>query len=126
MKFFNRIKHNTSLGYPRHTESQEDRAPRLFQGYLDSAADGNLSGWGWKAGDDNPVDVDILIDGRFAARLTAANYRDDLETAGIGSGNHGFVYSVFDAGAVAISVGINLGAISSLPVLAHHAARSII
>ena len=52
---------------------------------------GAVAGWAWDASKpDQPVSVDVYLDGNWIARLPADQYRGDLQAAGIGNGAHGF------------------------------------
>jgi hypothetical protein len=42
---------------------------------------------------ESPVCLDIYADGRLIGQTMANLHRDDLETAGIGSGHHAFVFT---------------------------------
>jgi hypothetical protein len=61
-----------------------------LKGFVDRAFNGRLYGWCAVAGRPDPVPLELLLDGRVAARFHADRYREDLEKAGIGSGRHGF------------------------------------
>lgn len=65
--------------------------PINYQGWLDIADCGAVAGWAWDASKpDQPVSVDVYLDGNWIARLPADQYRGDLQAAGIGNGAHGF------------------------------------
>ena len=67
----------------------------LYQGYHDGAGCNTIAGWAWNQNDpNNPINVDIYVDGSFHARVPAIQYRPDLVAAGIGNGFHGFSYTV--------------------------------
>jgi phytanoyl-CoA hydroxylase len=62
-----------------------------FEGHVDQVDDRSLTGWAWTHTEPNqPIDVELLIDGIVVSRYTAAGYRPDLEEAGKGNGRHGF------------------------------------
>ena len=60
-------------------------------GYLDEITREQVRGW---AGDperpDEPVLLEVLVDGRPVASIVANGHRPDIELAGIGDGRHGF------------------------------------
>ncbi|MDP9120205.1 MAG: hypothetical protein M3O15_02370 [Acidobacteriota bacterium] len=65
-----------------------------FNGYLDAADCGQLSGWAWDARQPNaPINVDIYEGPVLLATVPAGNFRQDLQSAGLGNGNHGFTYT---------------------------------
>jgi hypothetical protein len=67
----------------------------LLRGYLDQAGPDKICGW---AQDifalEVPVTLDILIGNRHVATILANRYRADLRKAGLGSGCHGFEYTL--------------------------------
>ncbi len=72
-----------------------DPAPAARQtGWLDIADCSGISGWAWdSAQPSSRLQVDLYdgtIQGQPVATVTAANYRLDLEQAGIGDGAYGF------------------------------------
>jgi len=59
-------------------------------GYCD-IFEGKVGGWVWRP--EKPevsVDVSVFVDGKFLARTSAAQYREDLRAANVGSGAYGF------------------------------------
>ncbi len=65
-----------------------------FGGYFDTADCTQLVGWAWDANQPNAaLNVDIYDNGALLATIPAANFRQDLQTAGKGNGDHGFTYS---------------------------------
>jgi hypothetical protein len=65
-----------------------------FAGYFDSADCTQLAGWAWDANQPNaPLNVDIYDNGTLLAAIPAANFRQDLDNAGKGNGDHGFLDS---------------------------------
>jgi hypothetical protein len=71
-------------------------------GFIDSLAP-RLTGWAVdKAAQDEPVELDVLYDGQFFARILANFYRPDLRAAGFGDGCHGFTLALPGDGAVAV------------------------
>ena len=66
--------------------------PVPFQGFVDGYDDGVLFGWAARQGDQQPVTLEVLRDGRSLGTTVAALYREDLKNAGIGAGRHGFAF----------------------------------
>ena len=68
-------------------------APELpdVVGSIDTIADEKCYGWAAEIGADAPVEVQILVDGEVMAVGIADQFRQDLQDAGRGSGNHAFV-----------------------------------
>jgi SAM-dependent methyltransferase len=63
------------------------------EGYLDCYTPELIAGWAWDS--DHPeerVFVEILIDGKFVARVAAEEYREDLANNGIGGGTYAYSY----------------------------------
>ncbi len=62
-----------------------------YEGCLDCVLDGSIEGWAWRPETpDEPISVDLYVDGELEAAHLAAGYRADLETAGKGTGRHAF------------------------------------
>jgi hypothetical protein len=62
-----------------------------FEGCVDRVEDGWVLGWAWEPRKPNePIDIQVLIDGTPAVRSRAGLYRPDLERAGKGNGGHAF------------------------------------
>ncbi len=65
-------------------------------GMLDVVSDeGWVKGWAWYP--DMPerrVEIEVLVDGELIGETVAAMHRPDLVSAGIGDGNHSFVYAL--------------------------------
>jgi hypothetical protein len=61
-----------------------------YEGWVDGLMDGRVCGWCWRKGRPDPVSLELSIDGQRVATFVAADRRDDLEQAGIGTGRHGF------------------------------------
>jgi O-antigen biosynthesis protein len=71
-------------------------APQLgaLRGYIDRVRAGSIAGWAQNTdAPEAPVCLDILADGKFIGRVLANIYREDLKTAGLGSGHHGFAFT---------------------------------
>jgi len=65
-------------------------APR-FRGNVDGIADECLFGWAWDpAHPEQPVRVDVLLEGQVVLSAVADQYREDLAAGGIGGGRHAF------------------------------------
>lgn len=78
-----------------HQPSLIDRLSSRFVGYLDIADNRQLAGWIYDRKNPNePVSVDILIDDRLCATITANQLRLDLQKAGKGDGRHGFNFFI--------------------------------
>jgi hypothetical protein len=67
-----------------------DHARQVFRGLVEGIFDDCIGGWCQLIGDNNPVPLDVHIDGRVVASLPADMFRRDLMDAGIGEGRHGF------------------------------------
>ncbi len=62
-------------------------------GYCDGIKGEELFGWAWYPGaPDQPLLVEILVDGQIAGTTQCNVYRADLRAAGIGHGRYGFRY----------------------------------
>jgi phytanoyl-CoA hydroxylase len=62
-----------------------------FEGYVDADTSDWLSGWVWDRQRPNePIAIEVYVDGRRAATAVADLYRPDLEAAGKGDGRHAF------------------------------------
>ncbi len=65
-----------------------------FGGYFDTADCTQLVGWAWDANQPHAaLNVDLYDNGALLATIPAANFRQDLQNAGKGNGDHGFAYS---------------------------------
>lgn len=61
------------------------------EGWVDGWEAGLVKGWAASAaGSQDPVEVELLIDGEPVARAPADRFRDDLAASEIGSGHHAF------------------------------------
>lgn len=65
-----------------------------YQGVFDRIEGGNIIGWANNSASEEPVELDILVDGKKVTRVLANSYREDLEKNGIGSGKHSFVTNI--------------------------------
>jgi aryl-phospho-beta-D-glucosidase BglC (GH1 family) len=73
----------------------QPKTPGRLRGYIDQAVPGLVTGWAQcEAAPETPVCLDILVDGRRAARVLANYYRKDLRDAQLGSGCHAFQASL--------------------------------
>jgi endoglucanase len=62
-----------------------------LRGYVDIAGPDALVGWAqWSDAPEAPVPLDVWRGGTLVARMLANLHRPDLQTAGLGSGRHGF------------------------------------
>jgi hypothetical protein len=71
--------------------------PRIgaLRGYIDLASATRIAGWAQNGEQpEAPVCLDILVDGRLIGRVLANEYREDLKQAGLGSGHHGFTFTL--------------------------------
>src|SRR5450631_3109831 len=65
----------------------------MLQGYLELVDDTHIRGWAYDvANPEGFVSIRLLSDGDELGTVTADLYRQDLEVARIGSGNHAFVF----------------------------------
>ncbi len=65
-----------------------------FAGFFDYADCTQLAGWAWDANQPNAaLNVDLYDNGALLATIPAATFRQDLQTAGKGNGDHGFTYT---------------------------------
>jgi hypothetical protein len=65
-----------------------------FDGLFEKLDCGTISGWAWDRNQPNiPVKVDVYVDGKAVATITANQFRQDLLNTGFGNGSHGFTYS---------------------------------
>lgn len=88
----NKVVYDTTKGNATVFARYELTSP-AFQGNLDVANCQTISGWAWDRNQPNiPVNVDINIDEKRVATITANQFRQDLLNAGIGNGYHGFSY----------------------------------
>ncbi len=82
---------NVPIKPPANTKSEE-----VAVGMLDVVSDeGWVKGWAWYP--DMPerrVEIEVLVDGELIGETVAARHRPDLVSAGIGDGNHSFVYAL--------------------------------
>jgi hypothetical protein len=63
--------------------------PGRLRGFIDQAGPAGVTGWAQdEQAPENPVCLDIRLDGQRIARILANEYRADLRQAGIGSGCH--------------------------------------
>jgi hypothetical protein len=63
-------------------------------GYIDIWADSLIAGWVWDSDHaEKRVAVEILVDEKPLARLTAGQYRENLKNHGIGDEAHAFSYT---------------------------------
>jgi hypothetical protein len=69
--------------------------PMAYEGYIDHANCNDIRGWVYdNRCPDTPLEVEILEGERVVARVTAGDYRADLEQALKGNGKHAFAFAV--------------------------------
>jgi hypothetical protein len=69
--------------------------PTQYQGFLDAAGCGIITGWAWDANQPNSViSVDIYDGATLVVTQQANLFREDILNAGIGNGFHGFSFTV--------------------------------
>jgi len=65
-----------------------------FEGSLDKAEVAFAGGWAWDRTQPNvPIKVDVYDGTKLLASVTAAEFREDLKSAGKGDGKHAFNYA---------------------------------
>ncbi len=90
----NKLSYDTTKGNATVFARYELTSP-VFQGNFDAVNCQTISGWAWDKNQPNiPVNVDIYVDGKWVATITANQFRQDLLNAGIGNGYHGFSYAI--------------------------------
>ncbi len=62
----------------------------MLQGRIDEATRHHLAGWAFDPDAPGPVSLLVTVDDNLAARVPAADLRNDLVVASIGDGRHGF------------------------------------
>ena len=76
-----------------------------LRGFVDLATPGQVCGWALDSSNpEEPVALEVLVDGIAIACVLANGYRADLRRAGIGSGCHGFALALPAERPVAIVV----------------------
>jgi len=66
---------------------------KKLEGVLENVGLGIITGWVWNAEKPNePVEVDIYDGNRLLSTVRANIFRRDLMQAGMGNGNHGFIF----------------------------------
>ena len=66
-----------------------------FDGYIYGADCSTFRGWAWDGNKPNtPVSVEILDGPNVIGTLLAGEFRQDLQSAGKGNGNHAFIFSI--------------------------------
>lgn len=75
----------------RIAEQRRGQASAGLRGFVDVITAGEVRGWAQSvAHPETPIGLDVLIDGVVVAQVVADLYREDLRTAGLGSGRHAF------------------------------------
>ena len=65
-----------------------------YEGNFEGADCGNLGGWVYDRNNPNaPITVEVVANGQVVGSFSAANFRQDLQNAGKGNGQHGFNYA---------------------------------
>jgi glycosyltransferase involved in cell wall biosynthesis len=68
--------------------------PPRWSGGLNSVTRQRIEGWAWDAATKTPMALVILDNGEVVGRALANHYREDLKSAGIGDGRHGFILMI--------------------------------
>jgi SAM-dependent methyltransferase len=95
-----RIVSFAETGWARHQDVLVFRKLPIFsyteiQGFLDICDNNLIAGWAWdRVSPDRRLEIDIVVDDSLLARVTASDYRPDLEAAGIGNGAHGYHFTL--------------------------------
>lgn len=67
----------------------------MITGFLESVDQFQVRGWAYEAEcPDAFLNVEVFCNGRYLGTATANLYRDDLERAAIGCGNHAFIFNL--------------------------------
>jgi D-alanine transfer protein len=75
-------------------DGPREKIPR-YEGFHDSNGPSTIAGWAWDATQpDRPVPVDIYDGEKVFATILADRFSEGLKKAGIGNGQHVFVYAV--------------------------------
>ena len=61
-----------------------------FRGFIDGIDSGFIYGWASNEENSEPVKLNVVVNGRVVAQGEAAEFRQDLQDAGIHDGYHGF------------------------------------
>jgi hypothetical protein len=73
---------------------RQEEKKLLEAGYFDVATEEVIAGWAWdQRKPDQALNVEIYVDDRMLATVSADQFREDLQEAGIGDGKHGFAYA---------------------------------
>jgi GT2 family glycosyltransferase len=71
-------------------EGIRERPPK-YRGRINGITNGELRGWAVDEANPNfPIILDLVLNGELLEGVVAAQFRADLEKAGVGSGRHGF------------------------------------
>ena len=86
-----------SLRFPEDGQSARNPAggpAPVYNGFQDVTKCDLLAGWAWdKSRPDEVLDVAVYDGDNLLAVIPAYQFRQDLLQAGIGGGDHGFIYS---------------------------------
>jgi hypothetical protein len=76
---------------PLPCEVETPAAGSAVEGYIDRVtAAGMVSGWAHEENQTSPVSVELWLEGELVGAASAAAFRRDLLTAGVGHGHYGF------------------------------------
>jgi hypothetical protein len=65
-----------------------------FDGYLDKVECSSIRGWAWDAGQPNtPITLEFFADGQSVGTVSAIIFRQDLQNAGKGNGQHAYSFT---------------------------------
>ena len=65
-----------------------------FDGYLDKVECSSIRGWAWDAGQPNtPITLEFFADGQSVGTVSANIFRQDLQNAGKGNGQHAYSFT---------------------------------
>ncbi len=86
----------TDVILPRTARSMVlGRIPAAHDGAVDRLSPSVISGWAWdKRHPDQPLEVEILVNGDLLATVRADQFRPDLVANGIGDGHKGFEHRI--------------------------------
>jgi hypothetical protein len=77
------------------TQNKAPERPPVYEGFHDVTNCNGAMGWAWdKNRPEAPIEVDLYDGDTLLATVTASDFRQDLLTAGIGNGQHGFTYPI--------------------------------
>ena len=69
--------------------------PSGLRGFIDAVSSQGITGWAQNVDHlEAPVCLDIYVNNRLIGQTLANQYREDLREAGLGSGRHGFAFTL--------------------------------